>query len=594
MKILSITISLLIIQIINSYNIAQVPTNGLIAFYPFSGNAKDASGNQNHGTNYGATLTYDRCSNPDSAYSFDGNSNYILINNSTSLNPKTGISLCAWIKPVAFTGSGNNAIISKGYYSHNSPYFQYHLGITGNLRDRGTASLGMSLSINNISSIIGFENSWTPGNWYFVVGTFDGNHMKLYINSNLKIDTLITGSLSDYGQPLCIAKMNNANLYTPGTIDDVRIYNRALTLTEIRNLYNIKCSLGAINGIFEVCPSQKNVNYFINSVSNATNYSWTYSGTGATITANSNSISINFSDNATSGNLSVTVTGSDFSTQTATSYITVKPLPSGAGAISGANEVCSNQNGVNFSIPIINNATSYIWNYSGTGASIIGSSDKIYINFSQNATKGNLTVTGTNSCGNGAVSPEFPIKITPPPSNAGIIKGLHEVCSNSAGIPFNIPVINNADNYVWNYSGTGATLLGSKDSISIYFFNNATSGNLSVYGNNICGNGVKSQDFPIIVKTCSEGSVNNINIPNAFSPNGDGTNDLFIIKGLVENTKVMIFDRLGKILFESDNYLNNWDGKDKVGNTLESGTYWYVISVPGMPSEFKGFVYLKK
>jgi hypothetical protein len=48
-------------------------SDGLIAYYPFNGNANDESGNGHHGTVYGATLTQDRCGNADSAYSFDGN-----------------------------------------------------------------------------------------------------------------------------------------------------------------------------------------------------------------------------------------------------------------------------------------------------------------------------------------------------------------------------------------------------------------------------------------------------------------------------------------------------------------------------------------
>jgi gliding motility-associated-like protein len=57
---------------------------------------------------------------------------------------------------------------------------------------------------------------------------------------------------------------------------------------------------------------------------------------------------------------------------------------------------------------------------------------------------------------------------------------------------------------------------------------------------------------------------------------------------------VNIFDRLGKLLYESNNYCNDWYGQDLNNKALETGTYWYVISMPGMPSEFKGFVYLKK
>ena len=66
-------------------------------------------------------------------------------------------------------------------------------------------------------------------------------------------------------------------------------------------------------------------------------------------------------------------------------------------------------------------------------------------------------------------------------------------------------------------------------------------------------------------------------VPNAFSPNGDGKNDLFkipFITNLKENN-VVVFNRWGKKVFEADNYANTWDGEN-----LPSGTYFYVVSAP--------------
>lgn len=62
-----------------------VPTNGLVSYYGFNGNANDCSGNSNNGTVNGATLTTDRFGNTNSAYSFNGTSDYISIHDTTSL-----------------------------------------------------------------------------------------------------------------------------------------------------------------------------------------------------------------------------------------------------------------------------------------------------------------------------------------------------------------------------------------------------------------------------------------------------------------------------------------------------------------------------
>ena len=65
---------------------SYVPANGLVGWWPFNGNANDESGNGNNGTVNGSTLTTDRFGNSNSSYNFNGTSNYIRINNSTSLN----------------------------------------------------------------------------------------------------------------------------------------------------------------------------------------------------------------------------------------------------------------------------------------------------------------------------------------------------------------------------------------------------------------------------------------------------------------------------------------------------------------------------
>jgi hypothetical protein len=80
---------------------AQIPTDGLVAYYPFNGNADDESGNKNHGTVYGAQLTTDRFGIPNKAYSFNGSSDFIKVANGAAFNfDKTNaFTLNVWINP---------------------------------------------------------------------------------------------------------------------------------------------------------------------------------------------------------------------------------------------------------------------------------------------------------------------------------------------------------------------------------------------------------------------------------------------------------------------------------------------------------------
>lgn len=83
-------------------------------------------------------------------------------------------------------------------------------------------------------------------------------------------------------------------------------------------------------------------------------------------------------------------------------------------------------------------------------------------------------------------------------------------------------------------------------------------------------------------------------IPNVFTPNGDGINDLFEIPGLPPYSTLQVFDRSGKLVKQYENYNNNWDGSDMDGNELVDGTYWYILTTPGLSGKHKGYVYIKK
>ncbi|MBI4645086.1 MAG: gliding motility-associated C-terminal domain-containing protein [Bacteroidia bacterium] len=78
-------------------------------------------------------------------------------------------------------------------------------------------------------------------------------------------------------------------------------------------------------------------------------------------------------------------------------------------------------------------------------------------------------------------------------------------------------------------------------------------------------------------------------IPNVITPNGDSYNDSFVIDGLEENSKLIITDRWGKTVFETDAYDNSWDGTFE-GNLLLPDTYWYVLRSPSLENPLKGFL----
>ncbi len=257
---------------------------------------------------------------------------------------------------------------------------------------------------------------------------------------------------------------------------------------------------GMITGTSTVCQGQNNVSYSVPSIPNATSYTWSYSGTGATINGTGRTVFISFSQAATSGNLTVSGVNACGTGAAAPGFpITVNNLPGAAGTITGTATVCQGETGVGYSTSSIPNATSYLWSYSGTGATIIGNGTSVTVNFTLSATAGNLTVRGVNSCGQGTPSTAFPVTVNLLPGAAGTITGTSPVCQGQTGIAYSVAAIPNATSYMWTFTGTGATIQGSGNTITIDFSANATSGNLTVSGINGCGNGASSPNFAITV-----------------------------------------------------------------------------------------------
>ncbi|NTW32596.1 MAG: hypothetical protein HGB12_08235 [Bacteroidetes bacterium] len=112
--------------------------------------------------------------------------------------------------------------------------------------------------------------------------------------------------------------------------------------------------------------------------------------------------------------------------------------PVAAGSISGTATVCPGQNAVLYSVPAITRATSYIWSYSGTGAFIVGSTNAVIVYFSGTATSGNLTVQGTNACGNGTVSADYPIAVNSTAPNITAQPASVATCLGSGAVTFTV------------------------------------------------------------------------------------------------------------------------------------------------------------
>jgi len=211
---------------------------GLVAYYPFNGNANDESGNGNNGIVNGPTLTVDRFNNQNSAYLFNGLNSFIEIPNKFFNHGWTDYAISFWIYPtsdVSKPGAGpgqtflntfphNGLAVNYSYYNSKKIHFFYS-------KDPSIGLWDIFLYTFNYDIIL--------KNWIHVVILKKELKFEFYVNGNLVGETPLTSSPLPV---LCSFKLGAITCCNPevfnGSLDDFRFYNRALTQEEITYLVN--------------------------------------------------------------------------------------------------------------------------------------------------------------------------------------------------------------------------------------------------------------------------------------------------------------------------------------------------------------------
>ncbi|MCE2840285.1 MAG: DUF1566 domain-containing protein [Bacteroidetes bacterium] len=261
---LLMTLLLVHVQVFGQSVPSYVPTNGLVGWWGFNGNAQDGSGNGNHGTVNGATLTTDRFGNQNGAYSFDGVDDFISVSECVQIPLSSNNRTCSfWIKSNIIDNPPNRDILNWGNYQSNQRFgFTMYSGLT------------YFCAQNNdfYGSVFVGDNGWK-----FITLTYNGQFVSIYVNGlldggqfrnlNTVGDTIVIGS-----SPL----FHPDATYFDGLIDDIGIWNRALSQQEITNLYNSQSCQVSITTqpSSQTTGTNRNVQFSVISSDSNSTYRW--------------------------------------------------------------------------------------------------------------------------------------------------------------------------------------------------------------------------------------------------------------------------------------------------------------------------------
>lgn len=321
-----------------------VPANGLVGWWPFSGNANDLSPQGNNGTVNGASLSPDRFANANSSYSFNGTSNYIQVPDDASLDLTIQYSFSVWVNLTDYSLSpGNNkqrTILSKQRSANNVGYSFRALDIAPNPLKHGFVGNNF-IQTQTMPSV----DTLPLANWVHIVYTYDGTVGKIYKNGVLMNSSNFTFIMVPSNKSLFFGKefdSGNNGAWFKGNLDDIGMWNRPLTLCEITNLYNASV-VSATASPATICAGDPSVL----TGSGAATYTWNPGALVGSPTVTP----------AATTTYTVTGTNGNGCTGTATVTVTVNPAPNVTASASPAT-ICAGAS----TVLTGGGAVSYTWN----------------------------------------------------------------------------------------------------------------------------------------------------------------------------------------------------------------------------------------
>ena len=220
---------------------SQIPTKGLVLYLPLNGNAKDSTSNANNGTNYGAIPVADRFGRANKAMSFNGISSYISVPSTSSIVLANNKSLSCWVYvPSGVTLNQYPTVIHKDEPLMSTTYSIFLTEAPGYASNQYKFDFIFASNYTHYQVYTKQLYTSNKDKWLHIVSTYDSisGYSKIYYNGFIS-DSLYAGNRTAHSSNLnlLIGTGKAYNNYFKGYIDDIRLYNRAITRNEVYQLY---------------------------------------------------------------------------------------------------------------------------------------------------------------------------------------------------------------------------------------------------------------------------------------------------------------------------------------------------------------------
>ncbi len=521
MRNLAIAFLIFPLLIFQNHSVHAQNTNlrdGLMLDLHFNNNITDASGNNFNSQPKGTFFGLDRFGNCDFALGFD---NYLQLANieKESFDNLFDFTVSVWVK---HEGTGFGTLLSVANSIRDNE-FNLNISqnglITSNIRNLpnipGIAVVGtVNISDGLWHHVILTRNGTTGEAAIYIDGVFDINKTMPLGKIEVGLNGFVLGNDQD-----CLSGCYDSNQQFSGRLDDLRVYNRVVNAQEVTALFNltdgeVSNSERGSSKVLGTCESSLTIEI----ERNFDTFSWNNGSQNRSLVVNS------------SGQYIVSGFIKDCEYKD-TVNVNFNTLPQMLVSIPSTNLTCDEE----IELQATDGFDEYRWQDGSTGISYRVTEPGVYL------------VTGKTVCGE-SVSNE--IEITREETNP------LEIRSNSLEVgcqqTLTLSATYGYTNYMWSTGDNAQTIEIN------------SSGEYTIEAINECGDR-KEYTIKIEPRIADVSS-----LPNAFTPNGDGVNEVFEVNASFLGSRLVVFNRWGNRVYISENYQNEWDGKG-----LIDGTYYY-------------------